>query len=102
MDYNGGYSFESVDLNRKRASLPHVNVSEDSLQCEGDDCDLTCKPFDPEAAPAFEFVGTLRVDIQPDGMQRLFLDAIDLSVSRQLVGKEWRSIPETTGSYHFP
>lgn len=32
------------------------------LDCRGDECSLTCTPFDPRTAPAFELVGTLRVE----------------------------------------
>jgi hypothetical protein len=101
LEYAYGGNSESSEQNRLRNSLPHVTLSKDVFQCKGDDCELNCGPFAPEAAPAFEFVGILRLDIQAEGT-RLFLDALDLSASRQLVDEEWRPIPETTVTYYFP
>lgn len=62
------------------------------LECQGDECSLTCSPFDPFQAEALELVGTLRVVHQDGKLCRLLLDDIKPEESLQLVGGEWKPI----------
>jgi hypothetical protein len=87
-----------------------LSISESSLQCEGDVCNVVCKPFAPsaqaiwggtETIEAFEFVGTLRVRAQ-ESKGALILDDIDLRVSRRLADGEWGPIPRGDFTYNFP
>ena len=50
---------------------------------------------------SFEFVGTLRVGQQQDGIE-LLLEDIDLGASRRSVGGEWGPIPTGVFEYGFP
>ena len=78
--------------------LPSIQVSEASLQCKGDTCQVTCTPFNPEEARVFELVGTLRVDNQ-GGKQELVLENVNLKESRRLVEEKLEPIP--TGTFHY-
>jgi len=81
--------------------LPRIQVSDASLQCKGDTCQVTCMPFDPEEARVFELVGTLRVDTQ-GGKQELVLENVDLKESRRLAEEKLEPIPTGTFRYVFP
>ena len=83
------------------AAQMKLTISEASLQCKGDFCQMTCTPFDPQGAQTFELVGTLRIDGRSDKMV-LTLDDIDLSVSRQFIEGSWVSIPTGEVVYQFP
>lgn len=48
------------------------------VDCDGDECGLTCKPFDPRSDKAYEFVGTLK-------SEPLRLDEIDFNSSSRLL-----------------
>jgi hypothetical protein len=94
---------DSEDSKRK------LLISESSLQCEGDVCEVVCKPFAPSAhaawgstdpIEAFEFVGTLRILDQSEAP--LSLEDIDLRASRRLVDGEWGPIPLGEFTYNFP
>lgn len=55
-----------------------------NLDCRGDECSVTCRPFNPNAALAFEIVGTLKV-VRHDGeISRLELTNIDFEASSYL------------------
>lgn len=87
-----------------------LTISESSLQCEGNVCNVVCRPFAPsaqaiwggtETIEAFEFVGTLRV--RPQGSKvALVLDDLDLRTSRRLADGEWGPIPTGDFTYYFP
>jgi hypothetical protein len=81
--------------------LPRLSISESTLQCQGNQCRMTCTPFDPQAAEVFEFVGTLRTGDQ-QGDAELVLENIDVKVSRQLLDEEWVPIQTGNFSYFFP
>jgi hypothetical protein len=72
------------------------------LQCGGNECSVRCTPFDPLAAPAFEFVGELQ-DGHPGGSASVSLKDIDLDASRQLAGgtdlHTMTASPLTLGSF---
>jgi hypothetical protein len=76
---------------------PGEMISVPQLFCRGDECHMTCTPFDPTLAEAFELVGTLRVISQNENHKELRLEDLDLEASRQLVNGEW--IPIETGSF---
>jgi len=81
---------------------PHNNVgikiAQDSFDCGGNYCQLTCKGFEAVSGRMYEFFGTLRINADSE----LLLENIDLSLSRQLVDEEWVSI--TAGEFNrlFP
>ena len=71
-----------------------------SVECSGNECSLTCAPFDPNNVERLEITGTL-VAYEMDGeIAQLILEDIDFSASRQFVDGEWRGIP--TGSFTVP
>jgi len=72
-------------------------ISVPQLFCRGDECQMTCTPFDPTLAEAFELVGTLKVVSRDGSREELRLEDLDLEASRQLVDGEWVSIE--TGSF---
>jgi hypothetical protein len=104
-----GGELELVD---EGSSDPVFTLSISDLQCEGHQCAVECRPFSPgctkrhdelfcEDIEAFEFVGTLRVDGQPDNKE-LILEDLDLSASRRSVDGEWGPIPTGEFQYGFP
>jgi hypothetical protein len=80
--------------------LPKIVVSESSLQCKGNTCQMTCTPFNPEEARVFDFVGTLRMGSQPS--QKVLLENVKLEASRRLLGEKLGPIPTGTFQYSFP
>ena len=68
------------------------------LECKGDECSLTCSPFDPFQAEALELVGTLQAVYQNGKLCRLLLGDIKLEESLQLVSGEWKPISVGTFS----
>ena len=76
-------------------SLPRVSISESDLRCSGDECSMTCSPFDPRTAKEFEFVGTLSVVDS-----HLTLENLDLQASRQRIDEVWT--PIETGQFTSP
>jgi hypothetical protein len=81
--------------------LPKMIVSESSLQCKGNTCQVTCAPFNPQEAGVFELVGTLRID-NLQGNRVLTLENVNLEESRQLSGEKLGPIPTGTFQYNFP
>jgi len=81
--------------------LPKIIVSESSLQCRGNTCQVTCAPFNPEEAGIFELVGTLRIDNQ-QGKKVFTLENVNLKESRKLLGEKLGPIPTGTFQYNFP
>jgi hypothetical protein len=94
----------SCDCNRSRGDLAlregeqRIAISELSLLCQGDECTMECRPFNPRSAEEFEFVGTLRAKGEPNPA-RLTLEDLDLGSSFQRIGETWVSIE--TGSFSF-
>jgi len=73
-----------------------VAATETGLLCGGNECELTCQPFDPRAAETLELVGRLRVQKTDGATYHLILDDLDLSASRRLVAGVWEPIPTET------
>ncbi len=71
------------------------------VECGGDECSLTCTPFDPTSAAAFELAGTLREDERT--LVRLSLEEIDWGRSFRLEGagplESMRREPIQTGEF---
>jgi hypothetical protein len=60
---------------------------------------MTCKPFDPTQAKAFEFKGTLHL-VQVGKRPVMSLSNIDFTQSRQLIDGKWQQIP--LGVFELP
>lgn len=67
------------------ADDPQAAISIGGLVCGGDECTITCTPFNPESAGAFEFVGTLAEG--ESTLARLSLQDIDFRSSYRLDGE---------------
>jgi hypothetical protein len=91
-----------------------LSISPSTLQCEGNLCNLECRPFEPVCGPgagcwelvsspvqAFQFVGTLRINRQMDGTE-LVLENVDLGASQRLIDGTWSPIPTGVFRYAFP
>ena len=70
------------------------------LECKGDECSLTCSPFDPFQAEALELVGKLQVTYQDGKLCQLSLSEIQLAEALQQVGGEWH--PVSLGTFTRP
>jgi hypothetical protein len=104
-DCNQSFAFLSLVSEDKIVRNPRVNIVDevviDKPSCSGDECTITCSPFNPFAADRFQFFGKLSINYLSDGrMARLSLTDLDLSASRQLVGGTWQPIP--TGTFTNP
>lgn len=75
-------------------------ISVDLPTCQGDECSLTCTPFDPAVGELFEFVGRLDANYDGDKVTSLYLTEIDVSQSRRMVGGKWE--PIVTGEVITP
>jgi len=53
---------------------------------------ISCEPFDPTKATAFEFKGTIHLD-QVGKKEIMWLSDIDFEHSHQLIDGEWQPIP---------
>lgn len=101
----------TCDCNQSRANYSLVSESETiynqgcsskdtielPLDCTGNECSLTCSPFDPFLAEVMELKGTLQADYQNGKLCRLLLNDIKLEESLQLVGEEWK--PVSVGTF---
>ena len=87
-----------IRINKKHSSTDYISIYLPS--CDGDYCSLTCSPFDPTKAEAFEFYGVLEASYRNDDVTGLLLKDIDFSVSKQLIDGEWRAIE--TGKFEIP
>jgi len=89
-------SEDKVIYNDRVNIVDEVVISQ--LVCSGNECTMTCVPFNPFAAERFQFTGQLSITYLSDGrMAQLKLTDLDLPVSRQLVNGNWQPIP--TGSF---
>ncbi len=59
-----------------------------ALSCSGDDCSMSCTPFDPTASSAFEFTGTLKALRDQGRISALRLESVDLDASKVLGGAD--------------
>ena len=84
------------DSSVNRQQTIWVSTSETGLQCAGNECELVCRPFDPQRAEAFELVGRLRVQSINPNAYHLILDNLDIEASRQLIDGNWVPIPTET------
>jgi len=81
--------------------LARLEISTDSLNCQGNTCQMTCTPFDPHAAKAFEFKGTLHKETRL-GKIVLILSELDLDKSFQISGAAQKPMPTGTFQIIFP
>lgn len=72
----------------------------DTPDCQGDECSLTCTPFNPDKIEAFEFSGQLSVFYLRGHPCSLKLIHVDLPASKQMVNGNWEPIP--TGTFTIP
>ena len=102
----------SLALRDEEADDPKqiILISASSLQCQGNICRLTCKPFAPteaatwggsELIEAFELVGTLKVEGR-GSEEVLILEKLDLQMSRRRANGMWEPIPSGDFTYNFP
>ena len=98
----GGW-LELVSENPTRVNIDCSIVDSIKIEtpsCLGDECSLTCTPFNPDRVEAFEFTGTLRIDYLRGHPCNLQLVNVDLSASQQFVNGVWEPIP--TGTFTVP
>lgn len=111
-----------MDTYKSLHLYPEIRIHDNSDPiCRGNECSVTCAPFNPNAAVAYELTGTLRVEKRsslcdpglppdPNGVQgcplaglSFALVNIDLEASSELVGdgdlSSMRKQPIATGSF---
>ncbi len=89
-------SEDKVVHNPKVSLVDSITISPslNTPMCSGNQCTLTCSPFDPRAADRFQMVGTLSVSFLADGrLLGLQLTDLDIPASRELVNGNWQPIP---------
>lgn len=87
-------SEEQTTYNPRVSAIDYISL--DTLTCEGNECSISCSPFNPSDVDYFEFVGTLTVSERNGEPAWLKLTDLDISTSRQLVDGEWGAIPTGT------
>jgi hypothetical protein len=65
------------------------------LDCQGDECSMTCRPIKPETTNELELTGLFHYD--PTISIYAKLDSVELDSTREKIGEEW--LPITTGSF---
>ena len=95
----GNLSLVSED---KRIYNPGVSIIDKidiaTLDCSGNECVMTCSPFDPREITYLETYGTLKIESFRNGdPANLSLDDLDLSRTKQLINGKW--IPIIPGVY---
>ena len=90
-------SEETENLHQNCSSKDTIDIP---IDCQGDECSLTCSPFDPYPAEALELVGRLKLTYQNGKLCSLALSDLELANSRQMNGGAWKTIP--TGSFLHP
>ena len=69
------------------------------ITCGGNECSLTCSPFDPQYAERLEITGMLDSEERDGKIRGLYMSEIDFSASRQYVDGEW--MPISVGSFEI-
>ncbi|MBN2149662.1 MAG: hypothetical protein JW726_19900 [Anaerolineales bacterium] len=87
----------SVRDNSGRSYRDEIGVQ---IDCVGNECHLTCTPFDPTYPERLLITGTLVSDERNGQIAHLYITDIDFSASRQWVNGEWQDI--NTGTYIIP
>lgn len=87
-------SEEQTTHNPKVSLVDYISL--DTPICKGNECSISCSPFDPSDVDYFEFVGTLTVSNHNGEPAWLKLTDLDISTSRQLIDEEWGPIPTGT------
>ena len=87
---------EEDAANGRRDRAIWIATTETGLQCNGNECELVCQPFDPRPAEALELVGRLRVQRTDGDDYHLVLDDLDVDASRRQVAGKWEPIPIET------
>jgi hypothetical protein len=93
-------SESSYTYNPHMAQNDYIAI--DSFDCSGNECGITCSPFDPFSADYFEFYGILSTSDDDGTIKWLDLVDIDFSVSRQFVNGVWQPIPIGTFEKSWP
>jgi hypothetical protein len=81
----GGYPFDGIRI---------------PIYCHGNECSLSCSPFDPSHAERMRITGTLAPEWRNGKIVSLAMADIDYAASRKLVGRHWEKIP--TGTFERP
>jgi hypothetical protein len=85
------------------AENPQAAIHVGGLDCGGDECAITCTPFNPDSAAAYEFVGTLREGERT--LALLSLEEIDFRTSYRLEGEgpldAMRRVPLEMGTFEI-
>ena len=65
------------------------------LDCEGDECSMTCRPINPRTTNELELTGLLHYD--PTMSNSSSLDSIELDLAREKIDGVWQ--PVTAGTF---
>lgn len=101
---------------QSEVQLLEVRAAANKPLCSGNECSVTCEPFDPHAARAFEISGILHAEAHercppsgappepcPPPYVRAWLEEVDLSASSRLEGdqdlEDLSRLPIETGSF---
>jgi oligopeptide transport system substrate-binding protein len=96
-------SWANLNLGATPNSDRHQMIAVEGFSCSGNECSLTCQPFNAHDVPAFEFTGTLQ--LQRNDPLELKLVNIDLSASYELRESDnlqtMTPAPLQTGTFHI-
>ena len=70
----------------------------DMLDCQGDECSLTCRPINPKTTNELELTGRFHYD--PTTSVYPTLDSVELDLAREKIGGVWQ--PVKTGTFTIP
>jgi hypothetical protein len=87
-------SEEQTTYNPRVSGVDYISL--DTPICRGNECSISCFPFDPSGVDYFEFVGTLTVSDCNGEPAWLELTDLNISTSQQLVDGDWGPIPTRT------
>lgn len=93
-------SEETITYNPRVSKVDYISI--DSPTCEGNECSITCSPFNPYAAEYFQLVGELSTKERNGEIVWLGLTNLDVPASRQLIGRVWQTIPVETYVHTWP
>ncbi|MBE2220978.1 MAG: hypothetical protein IAF02_05530 [Anaerolineae bacterium] len=91
-------SEEKITYNPRVSIIDYISL--DSPTCKGNECQITCSPFNPEGIEYFHLIGTLSVTSRNGEPAWLKLTDLDMQNSRQFVNGKWEPIP--TGTFVKP
>ena len=68
------------------------------LDCEGDECSMTCRPINPKTTNELELTGVFHYD--PTISSSANLESVELETAREKIDGVWQPIP--TGAFTVP